>query len=174
MSRTAKPGGGFLGLILAGLLCAAAGGAAVWGRLEAGRSAEELQQAKDEYASMAKWKRPVEEMMRSKTTRKGMQESTEDLLTFIDRQARQAQIPAGMFTIARNQDQTTGSWKESSYTVTLRPLSKEAPVSRDALVDLLRLVETGRRSVKTKNLQVTYAGQNLSSATLTFAQYAPK
>lgn len=170
----AKKSGGFLGLIFAGLLCAVAGGAALWGRHEADRSAEGLRQAKDDYASMAKWKRPVEEMLRSKTTLKGMQETTEDLLTFIDRQARQAQIPAGMFTIAKNQDQTTGSWKESSYTVTLRPLSKEAPVSRDGLVDLLRLVETGRRSVKTKNLQITYAGQNLSSATLTFAQYAPK
>ena len=173
MSRTAKPAGGFLGLILAGLLCAAAGGAAVWGRVEARKSEEDLQRAKDDYASMSKWKRPVEEMLRSNTTLKGM-ETTEDLLTFIDRKARQAQIPAGMFTIAKNQDQTTGSWKESSYTVTLRPSSKEVPVSRDALVDLLRLIETERRSVKAKNLQVTYAGQNLSSATLTFAQYAPK
>lgn len=170
----AKTGGTPWSLITAALLCAAAGGAAVWGHLEARKAAEELQSAKDEYASMAKWKRPVEEMFRSKKTRGAMQESSEDLLTFIDRKARQAQIPAGMFTIAKNQDQTTGSWKESSYTVTLRPSSKETPVSRDALVDLLRLVETERRSVKAKNLQISYTGQNLSSATLTFAQYTPK
>jgi hypothetical protein len=163
-----------LGFWVAGAIALAAGGAAIHFHLQASKAADELRRAKEDYASMTKWRRPVEEMLKAKKTRTGMQESSEDLLTFLDRKARQAQIPQGLFTIAKNPELSTGSWKEASYTVTLRPASKEAPVSRDAVIDLLRLVETERRSVKSKNLQVTFAGPNLSSATLTFAQFSPK
>jgi hypothetical protein len=173
MSRAAGSGPGAGVWIPLVLLLGAAGGAG-WLYVEADRAEADLRRAKEDYASMAKWRRPVEEMLRSRKTRTGMQESTEDLLTFIDRKARQAQIPSGLFTIARNPEQAAGSWKESSYTVTLRPPSKEAPISRDALVDLLRLVEAERRSVKAKNLQLSYAGSNLSSAVLTFSQFTPK
>jgi hypothetical protein len=169
-----KSGASVAGFWIAGVLALGAGGAALHYRLQAGKAAEALGRAKEDYASMAKWRRPVEEMLKAKKTRTGMQESSEDLLTFLDRKARQAQIPQGLFTIAKNPELSTGSWKEASYTVTLRPATKEAPVSRDAVIDLLRLVETERRSVKSKNLQVTFAGQNLSSATLTFAQFTPK
>jgi hypothetical protein len=174
MSRPAAAGGSAAGFVLSGILALAAGGAAVWFSLEAAEAEAALARTKEDYASMAKWRRPVEEMLRSRKTRSGMQESSEDLLTFLDRKARQAQIPAGLFSIARNQEQAIGSWRESSYTMTLRPASKEQPISREAVVDLLRLVESERRSVKSKNLQFAYHGNAFASAVLTFAQYSPK
>lgn len=168
--------GGSAGVLaFAAVLALAAAGALVYYQREASASLEQLRRSKDEYKQMVeRMKKPVEEYKRQQKKLAGTAAPSEDLLTFLDRKARQAQIPAGLFNIARNTDATSGAWKETSYTVTLRGAAKESPLRKAPLVDLLRLVETEQRSVKAKNLQLAFNGDDFSSAIITFSQFQPK
>jgi hypothetical protein len=162
-------------IVLAAVLALGAAGAVAWFQRQASASLELLRRSKDEYTQMAeRMKKPFEEFKRVQKKNAGSAQPGEDLLTFLDRKARQANIPAGLFNIARNTDSTTGPWKETSYTVTLRSASKENPVRKAPVVDLLRLVETEQRSVKTKNLQIAFAGDDFGSAVITFSQFQQK
>jgi uncharacterized protein HemX len=162
-------------IVLAVVLALGAAGAVWWFQRQAAASLELLRRSKDEYKQMSeRMKKPVEEYIRVTKKNQGTAQPGEDLLTFLDRKARQAQIPAGLFNIAKNTDSTSGAWKETSYTVTLRSAAKESPVRKGPVIDLLRLVETEQRSVKTKNLQLSFAGDDFGSAVITFSQFQQK
>src|SRR5205085_6338118 len=133
----------------AALLALAAAGAVWYYRDLSLKSEQRLAQAKDEYRQMVeRMKKPVEDYLRQ---RKGRPKTTPadeggDLLTFLDRKAREAQIPPGSFTIAKNANTVVGPWQESSYTVTLQSEKKESPVKRSPVVEVLGRVERDRRS----------------------------
>ena len=170
-----KEGSSTVALVGTALLALAAAGVVGWFWKQAGKAGDDLQRSKGEYRNMVDvMKKPVEEYVRVRKSRgAAVSDTGEDMLTFLDRKARQAQIPAGLLNITRNQNLATGGWTETSYTVTMRSPSKENPVRRDPVVDLLRLVETERRTTKSKNLQLAFTGSELTSATITFSQYQP-
>ena len=67
------------------------------------KAEETLETAKTDYRKMAdRMKKPVEEYLRTKKNRPDTKESTEDMMTFLDRKARESQIPPGIFNIAKN------------------------------------------------------------------------
>jgi hypothetical protein len=170
-----KKGGSVIPIVISALLALGAAALAALFFNDAQKAAEELQTSKDDYRRMVdQMKKPVEEFLRNRKNRAGSQESNEDMLTFLDRKARQAQIPPGVFNIARNQDMTVGPWKETSYTVTLQSQTKDTPVERKPVVDLLRFVETERRSTKSKNLRLTFSGADFSSVAITFSSFVLK
>ena len=145
-------------------------GAIVWLHGEATREEEAFGRAHREYREMVdRMKGPVAAYLK---TRKGTASTAagEDLLTFLSRKATQAQIPASIFRIQRNQELKTGGWVERSYTVNLQG-GKDAPVSRDAVVNFVRLVETERPAVRVKNLSLAFGGSELGSAALTFSAF---
>ena len=154
------------------LLISGLGGLVWYLREESERAGRELERAKQDYRDMVRMKKPIEEYLKNrsrKTTDPGSRPG-EDLVTFLSRKATQAQIPANLFSIAKNPDLTSGGWKESSYTVTLRG-TKENPVARGPLVDFIRLVEQERPSLKVKNLNLNFAGDPLQNAALTFSSF---
>lgn len=159
----------------AALIAAAAAGVVYWTYDQSLRAEKALLQAKDEYRQMSeRMKKPVEDYLRSQKGRKPeKEENTGDLLTFLDRKAREAGIPPGSLVIARNQSSTVGTWLESSYTATLQG-AKDAPVKKSAVVDFLGRVERERRSTKSKSIQITYAGEDFKQAVITFSQFQPK
>jgi hypothetical protein len=165
--------------VLAGaaLLALAAAGAVWYYRDLSQKSEQHLAQTKDEYRQMAdKMKKPVEDFVRQRKGRPktGPADEGGDLLTFLDRKARESTIPPGSFTIAKNQNIAVGPWQESSYTVTLQSEKKETPVKRNPVVDFLGRVERERRSTKSKSIQLTFAGDDLKSAIISFSQFQAK
>ena len=171
-----KEGGSGAVLMIAGLLGLGALGLVFYFRDQASRSEKSLNQAKDDYREMQqRMKKPVEEYVRTQKGRPAQKEEAGgDLLTFLDRKAREAGIPPGSFTITRNPASVTGAWQESSYTVTLQSEKKDVPVKRAPLVDFLAKVEKERRSTKSKTIQLTFAGDDLKSAVIGFSQFQPK
>lgn len=155
---------------LLGILCAGAAGAAVWLSAEAATEAEALERAKLDYRDMVKWRPAVEELRKKQGG--GSRQADGDTLTFLSRKATAAQIPSKLFSVQRNPPLKTGGWSEESFTVTLRG-TKEEPVARDAVVNFIRLVEAERPSVKVKNLQLSFAGDPLSTAVISFSTFEP-
>jgi hypothetical protein len=168
-----KESGSTVVIALSALMALGAAGVVYYCCDEAGRAAEHLTRAKDEYKKMAQWKRPVEEYLRSNKGRSAAPVDESDLMTFLDKKARESQIPPGIFNLAKNADTTLAAWKESSYTVTLQS-SKETAVKKVPVVDFLRKVEAERRLTKVKSLQLSMNGDEFKSATFTFSQFQPK
>jgi hypothetical protein len=161
-------------LLFAGLIGLGALGLVYYFHSQAAKAETLLLRTKDEYRQMQeRMKKPVEDFIRVKG-RVPPKEDSGDMLTFLDRKAREAQIPPGVFTIARNASAVVGNWQESSYTVTLQSEKKDSPVKRNPLVDFLGKVERERRSAKTKSIQITFAGDDLKSAIIGFSQFQPK
>ena len=155
------------------LALGAAGG--VYYFYDQSRKAEDLlNRSKDEYKKMAERKKPVEEFIRQK---KGKNASTpdnnEDMMVFLDKKSREAQIPPGTVTFAKNPPQTLGSWLETTFTATPQG-GKDAPIKKLPIVDFLRRVEFERRSTKVKSLQLVFTGDDFKSVSVTFSQFTPK
>jgi len=167
-SKGGSGGGGALAAISA-LVGAGLLGGIVWLHGEAAREEDAFERSKRDYREMVdRMKAPVAAHLKG---RKGQTPgSSEDLLTFLSRKATSAQIPPQIFRIQRNQELKTGGWVERSYTVNLQG-TKETPVSRDAVVNFVRLVETERPAVRVKNLSLTFGGSELGSAALTFSAF---
>ncbi|HLY10549.1 MAG TPA: hypothetical protein VKW04_14695 [Planctomycetota bacterium] len=173
--RKTTEGGSTTIIVVAGLLGLGALGLVLYFQDQAAKAEKALLQAKDDYKEMQqRMRKPVEDFIRQGIRNVPKEESTGDLLTFLDRKAREAQIPPGSFTIARNATAVTGAWQESSYTVTLQSDKKDSPVKRNPVVDFLGKVERERRSTKTKSIQLTFAGDDLKSAIIGFSQFQPK
>lgn len=166
--KAASGGGGSLAAITA-LLGAGLIGLIVWLYGEAAREQEALDRAKRDYREMVdRMKGPVRDHLKGPKTPSG--NPNEDLLTFLSRKSTAAQIPSSIFKIQPNQPLTSGGWRETSYTVSLQG-TKEAPVSRDAVADFVRLVETERPAVRVKNLSLTFDGNDLGQAAVTFSAF---
>lgn len=175
MAKDAKgtEGGSTIVIALSALLALGAAGGAYYCWDESERAAEKLVRAKDEYKKMAQWKRPIEDYLRINKGRTPVAPDESDLMTFLDKKARESQIPPGIFNLAKNSPTMLTSWKEESYTVTLQS-SKETAVRKVPIVDFLRKVEAERRSTKVKALQLAMNGDEFKSATITFSQFQPK
>jgi hypothetical protein len=178
MADETKPGSGssMLAIAAAGVLALGAAGAVFWCQDQAQKAERALLQAKDEYRQMSeKMKKPVEEYGRR---RKGQpaeikEEPQGDMLTFLDRKAREVSVPPGSLVISKNANATIGNWVESSYTATLQG-TKDAPIRKGPVVDFLSRVERDRKSAKTKSIQITFAGEDFKQAIITFSQFQPK
>jgi hypothetical protein len=170
-AKEGRGGGGGAAVFLLAALVLGLGGLVFHFDQEARKAERELARVKDEYREMVRLKRPVEEHLKSQKGRgAGTEPRNEDLVTFLSRKATQAQIPANLFSIARNPNLTSGGWKEDSFTVTLRG-TKENPIPRASVVDFIRLVEQERPSIRVKNLNLAFAGDPFQSATLTFSAF---
>jgi hypothetical protein len=173
MAKVKESGGSTTVIALSALLALGAAGGVWYCYDEASRAEEKLARSKEEYKKMASWKRPVEDYLRANKGRTAAPQDESDLMIFLDKKARESQIPPGMFNLARNADTNLTSWKESSYTVTLQS-SKDLAVKKSPVVDFLRKVEAERRSTKVKALQLAMNGDEFKSATITFSQFLPK
>lgn len=170
-----KEGGSTTIIALAGLLGLGALALVFHFRGQAGKAEELLLRSKDEYRQMQDRKKAVEEYRRKNIKDRPQPGKDEgDMLTFLDRKARESQIPAGGFTIAKNATATVGNWLESSYTITLQSEKKDSPVLRNPVVDFIGKVERERRSTKTKSLQLTFAGNDFKTAIISFSHFQPK
>lgn len=164
-----KASGGAGALVaITGLLGAGLIGLIVWLHGETSREEAALDRSKREYREMVDRMKPAVGPYLAK--KPGAAAPNEDLLTFLSRKAAQAKIPASIFRIQRNQELKSGGWREQSYTVNLQGV-KDAPVSRTAVADFVKLVETDRPSVRVKNLSLAFAGDDLGSASLTFSAF---
>jgi hypothetical protein len=171
-----KDGSSAVVLAIAGALGLAALGLVYYFHEQAAQAEKTLLLAKDDYREMQqKMKKPVEEFVRQQKGRPVVkEEATGDLVTFLDRKAREAQIPPGSFIISRNASSVTGNWQESSFTVALQSDKKDVPIKRNPIVDFLAKVEKERRSTKSKSIQLTFAGDDLKSAIIGISQFQPK
>ena len=170
-----KDGSSTLVVALSALLALAAAGVVYYYHDQAAKAEDTLTEAKDNYRKMAdRMKKPVEEYLRQKKTRPAAAANNEDMMPFLDRKAREAQIPPGLFNLAKNSNATIGAWIETSYTVTLQSPGKDNPVKKIPVVDFLRRVEQENRSTKTKSLQLSYAGDDFKSVVITLSQFQPK
>ncbi len=156
-------GSAILAAGLAGLLLYLNGAAA--------KAAEQLERSKKEYSEMRDWRRKIEEVLRKNPRAGKTIESPDDLLAFLSAKARQAQIPLGSMTLSRNPDQKTGSWKEISYTISLRAPAKETPIQRNPVVDFVGMVENERPAIKSKSINFAFTGDNFASVMLTFSTF---
>ena len=159
--------------LLAGITAALAAGLIgliLWLYGQAAREEETLDRSKREYREMVeRMKRPVAEHLKRPKAPAGSNPN-EDLLTFLSRKATDARIPSSIFKVQPNEPLTSGGWRETSYTVSLQG-TKEAPVSRDAFADFVRLVETERPIVRVKNLSLSFDGSDLGQAAVTFSAF---
>ena len=169
-----KEGGSTTVVVLSALLALAAGGGVYYFYDEAGASEKALARAKEEYKKMAERRKPVEEYLRGKkvsaTTK---QDPNEDMLVFLDKKARESQIPQGSIVFAKSPPNQLASWTETPFAATLTG-GKDAGLKKIPLVDFLRKVETERRSTKVKTLQLVFNGDEFKSASVTFAQFSSK
>ena len=141
---------------------------------QAQKSESMLTRAKEEYKKMAERKKIVEDHLRQSKGKKATAvEKDEDMLVFLDKKARESQIPQGSIVFAKNPPVQLAAWTEIPFLATLQS-NKEAAVKRLPIVDFLRRVETERRSTKVKALQLVFNGEDLKSATITLSQFAPK
>src|SRR5205085_9037874 len=105
-------------IVLSALLALGAAGGVYYFYEQARKSEETLQRSKDEYKKMADRKKAVEEYLRQRKGRPASgPESAEGMETFLDKKARESQIPAGSFTLTKSPPLTLGAWTEVSYTV---------------------------------------------------------
>ena len=169
-----KEGGSTTVMAIAGLLGLGALGLVYYFHDQAGKAEALLLQTKDEYRQMQDRKKIVEEWVRKNKGKPQAGKDEGDMLTFLDRKARESQIPPGGFTVAKNAPATVGPWQESSYTVTLQSEKKDSPVLRNPVVDFLGKVERERRSTKTQSLQLTFAGTDFKTAIISFSHFQPK
>lgn len=134
------------------------------------RARAALEDAKREYQEMQQLKRIVAKGKGQKAPTG--KESGEDILPFLERKRAAAGIAQNLFNVARNNPQKQGGWTETSYTVTLRG-TKDAPIPRNAVADFLGAVETERPSIKSKNLNLTFApsSPDLAAVSVTFSQF---
>ena len=166
-----KSGGGskllfwIIFLLVVGL---SAGGSFLYKDAERARAA--LEDTKREYQEMQQLKRIVARGKGSKAP--AGREGSEDILPFLERKRAAAGIAQNLFNVARNNPQKQGGWTETSYTVTLRG-TKDAPIPRSAVADFLVAVETERPSIKSKNLNLSFApsSPDLAAVSVTFAQF---
>ncbi len=171
----AKDGSSTMVIVLAGLLGLGALGLVYYFQDQAAKAEKVLLQGKSDYKEMQeRMKKAVEDYVRVKGKTPPKEDAAGDMLTFLDRKARESQIPPGVFTISRNATAVIGNWQENSYTVTLQSDKKDSPVKRGLLVDFLGKVENQRRSAKTKSIQITFAGDDLKQAVIGFSQFQPK
>jgi len=174
---TSRDGGSSVAFVIAGALALGALGLVYYFHGQAAAAEKALVQSEDDYREMQqRMKKPVEDFVRrTKGQPAGpKEEPTGDLLIFLDRKAREAQVPAGSFTITRNATSTTGAWQESSYTVAFLTEKKDTLIKRNPVVDFLGKVERESPSTKSKTLQITFSGDDLKSATIGFSQFKPK
>jgi hypothetical protein len=162
-------------IAIAALLAAGAAGGVYWFHDQAQKAEQNLVRSKDDYRQMSQvMKKPVEEYLRRIKLQPGIvKDDGGDLLTFLDRKARETGVPPGSLVISKNANATVGNWVESSYTATLQG-TKDAPVKKNPVVDFIGLDERQRPSTKTKSIQVTYAGEDFRQAVITFAHFQPK
>ena len=165
-----KDSGSTMVIALSALLALAAAGGVYYCYDESVKAESLLERSKEEYRKMAGWKKPVEDFLR-KNKGKAAPESTEDMMVFLDRKAREAQIGSGAITFSKTPPTNLTSWTETVYTATL--MGKD-PVKKNPIIDFLRKVESERRTTKVKTLQLVYAGDDFKSATITFSQFTPK
>ena len=130
-----------------------------------------LERAKEEYRKMGGWKKPVEDFLRKNKGKQTGPESTEDMMVFLDRKAREAQIPSGSITFSKTQPNNLSSWVETVYTATL---TGKDPIKKNPIIDFLRKVEAERRLTKIRTLQLVLAGDEIKNATITVSQFTPK
>lgn len=168
-AKAASGGGGGLAAITA-VLAAGLIGLGVWLHGEASREEAALERAKRDYREMVdKMKPAVAALLKGQKATPGVP-ANEDLLTFLSRKAGAASIPSSIFKIQLNPSIKTGGWRETSYTVNLQG-TKDAPVVRDAVAAFVRLVETERPAVRVKNLSLSFAGNDLGQAAITFSAF---
>lgn len=161
-------------IVLSIVLALGAAGGVYYCYAEAAKAESMLGRAKDEYKRMADQKRPVEEYLRKgKGKPQIAAESNEDMLVFLDKKARESQIPPGSVTFSRNPPAPLAAWIETTFTATFQS-QKDAPVKKNPIVDFVRRVETERRSTKVRALQLNFDGEDLRNATITFSQFTPK
>jgi hypothetical protein len=158
-------------IALSALLALGAAGGVYYCYDEAGKAEAKLERSKDEYRKMAGWKKPVEEFLRKSKGKAAAPESSEDMIVFLDRKARESQIATGTITFTPSQPQRIGSWTETVYTALL---SSKEPVKKNPIVDFLRKVESERRNAKVRSLHLEYSGDDFKSATITLSQFTPK
>lgn len=154
---------GALGLALGGL------GYAL--HVRAAGAFADLRTAIDRHGEMQDLKRTIESFQRRRLP--VPKDAGGDPLAFLSTKARQAQIPTNLFNVARNANVSTGGWDETPFVITLRA-AKETPLTRDCIVDFLRLVEDERPTLRSKNLNLSFAENDLSSATLTLSSFQRK
>ncbi len=135
-----------------------------------GQAMAELDAAKEQYNDMVGFARRIEEF-KKKGPPPPPSDKTEDIISFLGTKSRQAGIPPNLLNITRNPDQKSGGWKEISFTMRLKAPAKENPVRRDWVADFIRLVEDERPSIKSKNLSLAFAGNDLLEATVTLATF---
>jgi hypothetical protein len=178
MADETKPGSGSSTMVIAvaALLALGAAGAVYWCRDQALKAEQTLLRAKDDYKEMTdRMKKPVEDYIRRTKGQPPAPKENDagDMLTFLDRKARETQVPPGSLVISKNANATVGNWIESSYTATLQG-TKDAPIKRNPVVDFLSRVERDRKSAKSKSVQITFAGEDFKQAIVTFSQFQPK
>jgi hypothetical protein len=168
-----KEGSSSMVIIFSALLALGAAGGVYYFYDEAAKAESMLNRAKDEYKKMAERKRPVEDFLRSRKGRPTAPSNNEDMLVFLDKKARESQIPPGSITFAKNPPNQLKDWMEVPFLATLQG-NKDAGVKRLTVVDFLRKVETERRSTKVKSLQLLFGGDEFKSATITLSEFTSK
>jgi hypothetical protein len=163
-----KEGNSLVVIAISALLALGAAAGVYYCYDESVKAETTLERSKEEYKKMGAWKKPVEDYLRKNKGKQAAPESTEDMMVFLDRKAREAQIP---LTFSKTQPVNLAAWTETVYTGTM---SSKDPVKKTSLVDFVRKVETERRSTKVKTLQLIYSGDDIKSGTLTFSQFTPK
>lgn len=138
---------------------------------ESERARTELEDAKKDYEEMKRLKKVIAEAKLRNRRLPASNGTGGDPIAYLGRKATQAGIPQNLFQPTLNNRVKLGAWTETMYTVTLRG-TKDALLSRTSVVDFIIGVETERPSIKSKNLNLTFAGSgDFSAVTLTFAQY---
>ena len=174
MAQEKKESGSMMVIALSALLALGAAGGVWFCYGETEKAESMLLRSKGEYKRMAEQKRAVESYLRDNKNKKLTTiETNEDMMVFLDKKSREAQIPPTSITFAKNAPVTLASWVENSYTATLQG-TKDSPVKKNPTVDFLRRVETERRATKVRSLQLAFSGDDLKSAVITFSQFTPK
>jgi len=161
-------------IALSALLALGAAGGVYYFYREAEKSEKNLIRAKDEYKKMAERKRPIEEFLRQSKGRKATAtDDNVDLRVFLDKKARESQIPQSSIVFSNSPPTQLTAWTEIPYVATIQG-GKDAGIQKTTVVDFVRKVETERPSTKVKALQLQFTGDEFKSATITFSQFTPK
>ena len=174
MAKEAKDSGSMMVIALSALLALGAAGGVWYCYGETAKAEALLVRSKAEYRKMAEQKRAVEDYLRnSKDKKSATADNNEEMMVFLDKKARESQIPPTSITFSKNAPGLLAQWVENSYTASLQG-TKEAPVKKNPIVDFLRRVESERRATKVRSLQLVFSGDELKSAMITFSQFTPK
>ena len=166
-----KDGGSSMVILLSAVLALGAGAGVYYCYVEAGKAEAELTRAKNEYRQMAGWKKPVEDFLRKNKGKTTTPEAAVDPMVFLDKKAREAQIPPGAVTFAKTPTVNLASWTETVYTATM---TSKDPIKKSQVVDFIRKVESERSTMKVRALQLGYTGDDFKNATITFSHFIPK